>query len=270
MEGSALPPEDKFIVNGVEIKSRLIIGTGKFSSPLIFKQALESSQSHLITMAVRRVNIKDPQDSILSHIDLQQHLVMPNTSGAETAEEALHLAKIAKVGGLGLWIKLEITPHPHHLLPCPVETLKATQLLVKNGFTVLAYMPADPVLAQHLQDAGVSALMPLGAPIGTNLGLQTKEMIQLIIQEAHIPVIVDAGLGAPSHACEAMEMGVDAVLVNTAISTARHPINMAKAFSMAVQSGRKAYLAGLPSSSFRAQASSPLEGTLSFLKNQDT
>ncbi len=245
-----------------EFNSRLLLGTGKFSSPEIMKQAIEASGSEIITVALRRVDLDQEQDPFLSVISPKDFVFLPNTSGARTAEEAVRLARLGKVSGVSNWVKLELTPEPNHLLPDPIETLKATEILVKEGFVILPYINADPVLAKRLEEAGAATVMPLAAPIGTNLGIRSKEMIQIIIEQSNVPVIVDAGLGAPSHAAEAMEMGADAVLVNTAIATANDPVMYATAFKLAVQAGRLGYEAGMPGVKLSASASSPLTGFL--------
>lgn len=248
-------------------QSRLFLGTGKFSSNELMRDALSASGSEMVTVALRRADLRgqhDPSANILDFIDPSQYLVLPNTSGASNAEEAVRLARLARAAGLPDWIKLEIHPDPRYLLPDPIETLKAAETLVKEGFTVLPYINADPVLAKRLEEAGTAAVMPLGAPIGSNKGISTRDQIAIIIEQVNIPVVVDAGIGAPSHAAEAMEMGADAVLVNTAIAAAGDPVAMAIAFKEAVAAGRRAYEAGLPSSSFQAVATSPLTG---FLKN---
>jgi thiazole synthase len=242
--------------------SRLLIGTGKFSSNAAMVAAMEGSGCEIVTVALRRVDVDDPQDSLLSHIDRQKYLLLPNTSGARDAEEAVRLARLSRAAGCEPWIKLEVTPDPYYLLPDPIETLKAAEILVKEGFIVLPYINADPVLAKRLQEVGTATVMPLGAPIGTNRGLRTREQIAIIIEQAIVPVIVDAGLGAPSHAAEAMELGADAVLVNTALAVARDPGRMAAAFRKGVEAGREAYLAGLGSERRQAEASSPLTGFL--------
>ncbi len=223
---------------------------------------MEGSGSEIVTVALRRVDVDDPQDSLLKHIDPQRYLLLPNTSGARDAEEAIRLARIARAAGCEPWVKLEVTPDPYYLLPDPIETLKAAEVLVKEGFIVLPYINADPVLAKHLQEAGTATVMPLGAPIGTNKGVRTRDNIAIIIEQATVPVVVDAGLGAPSHAAEAMEMGADAVLVNTALAVARNPGAMGAAFKKGVEAGREAYLAGLGKQQDKAEASSPLTGFL--------
>ncbi|MGB6972173.1 MAG: thiazole synthase [Desulfobulbales bacterium] len=247
-------------------RSRLFLGTGKFSSADTLKKVIQASGSEMITVALRRVDLNDPADDIMNVLDREKYLFLPNTSGARDAKEAVRLAKIARAAGSGNWLKLEVTPDPRTLLPDPIETLKATEELVKDGFIVLPYINADPILALRLQDAGAAAVMPLGAPIGTNLGLITKFQVEIIIDQARVPVVVDAGLGSPSDAALAMEIGADAVLVNTAISVAGDPVTMAGAFAKAVEAGRSAYEAGLGRKSSEASASSPLTG-LDFIKN---
>jgi thiazole synthase len=248
-----------------EFQSRLLLGTGKFSSTTSMRSALEASGSEIVTVALRRVDLtgrKDSQADMLKEIDQDKYLVLANTSGAMNAEEAVRLARLAVAAGLPKWIKLEIHPDPRYLLPDPIETLKATEILVKEGFTILPYIQADPVLAKRLEEVGAATVMPLGAPIGSNRGVETRAMIEIIIEQACVPVIVDAGLGAPSHAAEALEMGADAVLVNTAISVAEDPAEMARAFRQGVEAGRRGFEAGLGTSSQTASATSPLTGFL--------
>ena len=257
--------QDQLIIAGRKFNSRLLVGTGKFSSNQAMVAAMEHSGSEIVTVALRRVDIDNPEDSLLSHINPERYLLLPNTSGARDAEEAVRLARLARAAGCKPWIKLEVTPDPYYLLPDPIETLKAAEILVKDGFVVLPYMPADPVLARHLEEVGTATVMPLGAPIGTNRGVRTRDLIAIIIEQANVPVIVDAGLGAPSHAAEAMEMGADAVLVNTALADTLNPAAMAQAFRKGVEAGREAYLAGLGSKRQQAEASSPLTG---FLRNE--
>src|SRR5205809_6856173 len=231
-------------IAGRVFRSRLILGTGKFSSPEAMRDALETSGAEIVTVALRRADLsgkKDPFANILEFIDRKRFLLLPNTSGAMNAEEAVRLARLAAAAGLPKWIKLEIHPDPRYMLPDPVETLKAAELLVGEGFIVLPYISADPVLAKRLQDIGAATVMPLGSPIGSNRGLQTRDQLRIIIEQATVPVVVDAGLGAPSHAAEAMELGADAVLVNTAIAINSQPNRMAAAFKLAVQAGRAAY-----------------------------
>ena len=248
-----------------EFHSRLLLGTGKYPSVSMMRAALEASGAEIVTVALRRVDLtggKDPQADMLEEIDAEKVLVLANTSGAMNAEEAVRLARLAVAAGLPKWIKLEIHPDPRYLLPDPIETLRATEILVKEGFTILPYIQADPVLAKRLEEAGAATVMPLGAPIGSNRGVETRAMIEIIIEQANVPVIVDAGLGAPSHAAEALEMGADAVLINTAIAVAEDPVGMAKAFRMGVEAGRRAYESGLGPTSRMAAATSPLTGFL--------
>jgi thiazole synthase len=253
------------VIAGRTFRSRLILGTGKFSAPEAMRDALAASGAELVTVALRRADLsgkKDPFANILEFIDPQRYLLLPNTSGAMNAEEAVRLARLAAAAGLPKWVKLEIHPDPRYLLPDPIETFRAAEILVREGFTVLPYINADPVLAKRLQDVGCAAVMPLGSPIGSNRGIQTRDQIRIIIEQATVPVVVDAGLGAPSHAAEALEMGADAVLVNTAIAVATDPDQMAQAFKMAVEAGRMAYESGLGTASQVASATSPLTGFL--------
>jgi thiazole synthase len=253
------------LIAGRAFGSRLILGTGKFSAPEVMKEALLASGAELVTVALRRADLtgrKDPFANILEFIDPKRFLLLPNTSGAMNAEEAVRLARLAAAAGLPKWVKLEIHPDPRYLLPDPVETLKAAETLIKEGFTVLPYINADPVLARRLQDIGVATVMPLGSPIGSNRGIQTRDQIRIIIEQAVVPVVVDAGLGAPSHASEAMEMGADAVLINTAIAVASDPNRMAIAFRMAVEAGRAAFESGLATPQETASPTSPLTAFL--------
>ena len=248
-----------------EFSSRLFLGTGKFSSNETMRDALESSGTQIVTVALRRVDLtgkKDPFANILEFIDPEKYLLLPNTSGAINAEEAVRLARLAAAAGLPKWVKLEIHPDPRWLLPDPIETFRATEILVREGFTVLPYINADPVLARRLQDVGAATVMPLGAPIGSNRGIRTRDQIEIIIEQATVPVVVDAGIGAPSQAAEAMEMGADAVLINTAIAIASDPVRMARAFATAVESGRIAFELGLIGPQSTASATSPLTGFL--------
>jgi thiazole synthase len=229
------------------------------------QSALEASGTEIVTVALRRVDLtgqKDPQADLLEEIDPEKYLVLANTSGAMNAEEAVRLARLAVAAGLPKWVKLEIHPDPRYLLPDPIETLKATEILAQEGFTILPYINADPVLAKRLEEAGAATVMPLGAPIGSNRGLETRAQIEIILEQARVPVIVDAGLGAPSHAAAALEMGADAVLVNTAIAVAEDPAAMATAFRLGVEAGRMAYEAGLGPVRREAAATSPLTGFL--------
>ncbi len=246
-------------------QSRLMLGTGKFPSNESMKDSLESSATQIVTVALRRANLSgehDPFANILDFVDPEKYLILPNTSGAMNAEEAVRLAKLAAAAGLPKWVKLEIHPDPTYLLPDPIETLKAAEELVKEGFTVLPYINADPVLAKRLQEVGTATVMPLGAPIGSNQGITTRDQIRIIIDQATVPVVVDAGIGSPSHAAEAMELGADAVLVNTAIAIASDPVKMGVAFKKAVEAGREAYELGLPQPELKASATSPLTGFL--------
>ena len=253
----------KLIIGGREFNSRLFVGTGKFSSNDLMQQAILASESEMVTVAMKRVDMEAPQkDDILSHIRKDSIQLLPNTSGVRDAEEAVLAAQLAREAFGTNFIKLEIHPDPKYLLPDPVETLKATEELVKMGFGVLPYIQADPVLCKRLEEAGAATVMPLGAPIGTNKGLRTRDLLEIIIAESRVPVVVDAGIGAPSHAAEAMEMGADAVLVNTAIAVAGNPVEMAIAFKDAVIAGRRAYEAGLGAQCAHAIASSPLTSFL--------
>ena len=253
----------KLIIGGREFNSRLFVGTGKFSSNDLMQQAILASESEMVTVAMKRVEMEAPQkDDILSHIRKDSIQLLPNTSGVRDAEEAVLAAQLAREAFGTNFIKLEIHPDPKYLLPDPVETLKATEELVKMGFVVLPYIQADPVLCKRLEEAGAATVMPLGAPIGTNKGLRTRDLLEIIIAESRVPVVVDAGIGAPSHAAEAMEMGADAVLVNTAIAVAGNPVEMAIAFKDAVIAGRRAYEAGLGAQCTHAIASSPLTSFL--------
>ena len=257
--------DSPLVIAGRPFRSRLLVGTGKFSAPEVMREALAASGTQLVTVALRRADLsgrQDPFANILEFIDPEKYLVLPNTSGAMNAEEAVRLARLAVAAGLPQWVKLEIHPDPRYLLPDPMETFRAAEILVKEGFTVLPYINADPVLAKRLQEVGCATVMPLGSPIGSNRGIQTRDQIRIIIEQATVPVVVDAGLGAPSHAAEAMEMGADAVLVNTAIAVAEDPIRMAIAFRMAVEAGRAAHEAGLPA---RQQAASPTSPLTAFL-----
>ncbi len=256
---------DNLIIAGREFNSRLLIGTGKFASCELMAEAIEKSGTEIVTVALRRVDIENEDDDMLSAIDRSKYLLLPNTSGARNADEAIRLAKLARAATGINWLKLEVTPDPYYLLPDPVETLKAAEILVKDDFVILPYINADPILAKKLEDVGTATVMPLASPIGSNQGLKTRASLEIIIEQANVPVVVDAGLGLPSHAADAMEMGADAVLVNTAIATATEPAEMATAFKLAVEAGRMAYESGLSAMSKRASASSPLTG---FLREQ--
>lgn len=254
--------EDFLEIGGVSFRSRLLLGTGKFASHEGMAKALEASGTEIVTVALRRVDLAHPEQDILHSIDLKKYCLLPNTSGARNAKEAIRLAHLAREAGLGKWLKLEVIPDPRYLLPDGIETLKAAEALVKEGFTILPYCQADPILAKQLAEVGCATVMPLGSWIGSARGIKTKEAIEIIIEQATIPIVIDAGLGVPSHAAEAMEMGADAVLVNTAIATAHDPVAMARAFAKGVEAGREAYLAGRAGEKSWAEASSPLEGVV--------
>ncbi|MDE6549193.1 MAG: thiazole synthase [Muribaculaceae bacterium] len=254
---------EKLTIGGKEFNSRLFVGTGKFSSNQLMAEAIKASGSEMVTVALKRIDTDNNEDDMLKHILQPGIQLLPNTSGVRNAKEAVLAAQLAREAFETDFIKLEIHPDPKYLLPDPIETLKATEELAKDGFIVLPYIQADPVLCKLLEEAGTSAVMPLAAPIGTNKGLVVKDMIEIIIAESRVPVVVDAGLGAPSHAAEAMEMGADAVLVNTAIAIAGDPVAMARAFAKAVEAGREAFEAGLGIKSDFAVASSPLTSFLS-------
>lgn len=253
---------DQLIIADKVFNSRLFTGTGKFNDQKTMVKALQASQSELVTMALKRVDMQHQDDDILAPLIKRGMNLLPNTSGARNAKEAVFAAQLAREALQTNWVKLEIHPDPKYLLPDPIETLKAAQLLADDGFVVLPYVHADPVLCKHLESAGCAAVMPLGSPIGSNKGLKTLEFLEIIIEQANIPVIVDAGIGRPSDASFAMEMGADAVLVNTAMAVAGDPVAMSEAFAMAVQAGRQAYLAGLGGESDAAIASSPLTAFL--------
>jgi thiazole synthase len=254
---------DPLEIGGRAFSSRLIVGTGKFGSFEVMRDALAASGTEMVTVALRRVDLDATGGpDILEFVDPERYLLLPNTSGAMDAEEAVRLARLARAAGMPTWVKLEITPEPRYLLPDPIETLKAAEMLVADGFTVLPYIGADPILAKRLEEAGCATVMPLGSWIGSNKGLRTRDAVQIILEQSTVPVVVDAGLGAPSHAAECMEMGCDAVLVNTAIAVASNPVEMASAFRFGVEAGRRAYLAGRPPEKEAADASSPLTGFL--------
>jgi len=246
------------IIDNIKIDNRLFLGTGKFASSKLLKTTIDNSNIQVVTVALRRVDLNNKEDDILSAIDRSKQILLANTSGARNAEEAIRLARFARKLGAGTWLKLEITPEPRYLLPDPVETLKASEVLVKEGFKVFPYINADPILAKRLEEVGCVTVMPLGSLIGSNKGIKTAELIKIIIQESNIPVIVDAGIGSPSHAAYAIEIGADAVLVNTAIAVSSDPPSMAKAFKLAVEAGLIAYNNGLAYESSFANASSPI------------
>lgn len=253
---------NKLIIGGKEFTSRLFVGTGKFRSNEVMADAIKASGSQMVTVAMKRIDMDNREDDMLRHIVADGIQLLPNTSGVRDADEAVLAAQLAREAFGTDFIKLEIHPDPRYLLPDPVETLKATERLAKMGFVVLPYIQADPVLCKRLEDAGAATVMPLAAPIGSNKGLVTRDLIRIIIEQSRIPVVVDAGLGAPSHAAEAMEMGADAVLVNTAIAVAGDPVRMARAFADATRAGREAFEAGLGAVSDCAEASSPLTSFL--------
>src|SRR4051794_8197771 len=254
--------QDPLVIAGREFGSRLFLGTGKFPSNASLEAAIVASGTEMVTVALRRIDTTADED-ILDAVDGERVLLLTNTSGADDAEEAIRLARLARSGGYPTWIKLEITPEPRYLLPDGVETLKAADVLCREGFTVLPYVNADPVLCKRLEEVGCATVMPLGSWIGSNQGLRTRAALEIIIEQSLVPVVVDAGIGAPSQAAEAMELGADAVLVNTAIGTAGDPAAMGAAFKQAVEAGRRGYLAGLAGMRTAASASSPLTGFLS-------
>jgi len=251
-----------FQIADKKFASRLLLGTGKFGSPQLMQDAVKASETELVTMALKRIDLKNQTDSILTYLKETKVNLLPNTSGVRNAKEAVFAAQAAREALQTNWLKLEIHPDPRYLMPDAVETLKAAEELVKMGFIVLPYIHADPVLCKRLEDVGIQAVMPLGAPIGSNKGLASLEFLKIIIEQSKVPVIVDAGIGAPSHAAHALELGADAVLVNTAIAIAQQPIQMAEAFKLSVKAGRMAYEAKLASPSDTAQASSPISSLL--------
>ncbi len=255
-------PSTHLEIAGRKFTSRLMIGTGKFPSHESMKRALCASGSEIVTVALRRIDLSKPKTDVLAFIDRDRFLLLPNTSGARCAKEAVTLALLAREAGLGDFVKLEIVPEPRYLLPDPIETLSAAKTLVKEGFKVLPYINADPILAKRLEEEGCATVMPLGSPIGSNRGLRTQDAIKIIVEQSKVPVVVDAGLGAPSHAALAMEIGADAVLVNTAIAIAGDPVEMARAFRLGVEAGRLAFESRLAAQSEEARASSPLTGFL--------
>jgi len=251
-------------IAGKEFKSRLFLGTGKFGSPEEMEAAVLASQSELVTVALKRVDLNTQTDTLINYLNHKHINILPNTSGARNAKEAVFAAQLAREALETNWLKLEIHPDPKYLLPDAVETLKATEELAKLGFIILPYIHADPVLCKQLEDAGTAAVMPLGSPIGTNKGLRTQDFLEIIIEQSKVPVVIDAGIGAPSDAAKAMELGADAVLVNTAIASSRNPVEMALAFKLAVEAGRTAFEAQLATTRQHAQASSPLTSFLNF------
>jgi thiazole synthase len=253
---------DDLFIAGESFQSRLFVGTGKFSSGEALRGAVDSSRSEMVTVAMKRANPEGKDDSILGYLDTNKVRLLPNTSGVRDAKEAVFVARMAREALSTNWLKLEIHPDPKYLMPDPVETLEATRELAAEGFVVLPYCHADPVLCKKLEEAGAAAVMPLGSPIGSNKGLESREFLRIIIEQAVVPVVVDAGIGSPSQAAEAMEMGADAVLVNTALAVSPDPTSMGEAFSLGVRAGRQAYLAGLGEVSGVARATSPLTAFL--------
>ena len=251
--------DDFLIIAGRQFKSRFMIGTGKFPSDEIMSECIKVSGAEIITVAIRRVDFKNPRADILSALNPETIFILPNTSGAQNAEEAIRTARLARAMGLSNWVKLEVTPDPRYLWPDGEETLKAARILVNEGFVVLPYMSADPVLAKKLEEAGCATIMPMAAPIGSNKGLMTLDEIKIIIEQSSLPVVIDAGLGSPSDAAHAMELGADAVMINTAISASADPIKMAEAFRLAVEAGRLAHLSGLVEKRDDARPSSPVD-----------
>jgi thiazole synthase len=256
--------EDKLVIAGVEVRSRLITGSGKYSDDRMIKDVLEAAECDIVTVALRRVDFERKEENFLRHIP-KGKVLLPNTSGARNAAEAVRIARLARATGCGDWIKIEVINDQKYLLPDNAETVLATEILAKEGFIVLPYINPDLPTARRLVNAGAAAIMPLGAPIGSNRGVRTADMIEILIEEIKVPVIVDAGIGRPSHAVKAMEMGAAAILLNTAIATAQNPVQMAEAFKLAVRAGRIAYLSGMPGASKNARASSPLTGFLGTL-----
>ncbi len=252
----------ELVIAGKKFGSRLFTGTGKFSSSTLMNEALLESGSELVTMALKRIDVHNQEDDILTHLNHEQFNLLPNTSGVRNAKEAVFAAELAREALETNWLKLEIHPDPKYLMPDPVETLKAAEELVKKGFIVLPYVHADPVTCKRLEEVGTAAVMPLAAPIGTNKGVVAQDFIEIIIEQANVPVVIDAGLGAPSHAALAMELGADAVLVNTAIAVSQNPVQMGRAFKLAVEAGRLAFEAKLAQSASTAEASSPLTSFL--------
>lgn len=252
---------ERFLLGDMEFNSRLIIGTGKYSSNKIMPDIIKAAEPAMVTLALRRVDLDNKEENVLEYID-KSITLLPNTSGARNAEEAVRIARISRAMGCGDFIKLEIIPETKYLMPDNFENIKATEILAKEGFKVMPYMSPDLIAAKRMAEAGAVAIMPLGAPIGSNRGIKTKELIRIMIEELNVPVIVDAGIGRPSEAAEAMEMGAAAVMLNTAIASSKNPIEMARAFKLAVEAGRIAYEAKLGTVDVKANASSPLTGFL--------
>lgn len=259
--GNEVGSDDPLCIGGRKLRSRLFLGTGKFGSRRLIPEVIRASGVQVVTVALRRIDSPGAEEDITTYIP-EDCILMPNTSGARTADEAVRIARLARAAGCGDWVKIEVISDQKYLLPDNYETLKATEVLAKEGFIVLPYVSPDLMLGKRLVDAGAAAVMPLGAPIGSNRGLRTKELVRILIEEIDLPIIVDAGIGRPSEAAEAMEMGCGAVLVNTAIATASDPVNMARAFALAVGAGRTARLSGPAPMRSEAAASSPLTGFL--------
>jgi thiazole synthase len=255
--------DDPLVIAGKSFRSRLMVGTGKYPDAETMRRAIEASGAEIVTVALRRIDLDAPKRSILDDIDWSRYQILPNTAGCRTAEEAIRVARLARAMGLSDWIKVEVVPDPKYLLPDPIGTFEACKVLVKEGFVVLPYINDDPVLAKQLEEIGCATVMPLAAPIGTGQGFDVNlEQIRIIVEQAKVPVVVDAGLGAPSDAALAMEIGCDTVLVNTAIAKAQDPVLMAEAFRLGVEAGRKAFLAGRIPKLPYASASSPTEGVV--------
>lgn len=253
--------KDELVIGGKTFRSRLMVGTGKFSNFEVMKKAHDASCAEIVTVAIRRIDLNaSGHVGLLDQIDTKKYWILPNTAGCETKEEALRIARLSRAMGINNWIKLEVIPDPKYLLPDPISTLEAARELVEEGFVVLPYINADPILAKRLQEIGCATVMPLGSPIGTGQGVKTFANVDIIIKQSKIPVVVDAGLGVPSEAAQVMELGADAVLVNTAIACAQDPVCMAEAFKLGVEAGRKAYIAGRIPVKEYASASSPIQG----------
>jgi thiazole synthase len=251
--------QDSLVIAGVKLQSRMLLGTGRFPSPHVLQQALTASGAEVVTFAVRRVNLEEVEDdSVLQHLSGRHYTFLPNTSGANNAEEAVRIAKLARAAGLGSWIKVEISANPRTLLPDPIETLRATEQLVKEGFDVLPYTSDDPILCKRLEEVGAVAVMPGGSPIGSGLGIMNPYNLGLIIEEANVPIIVDAGIGSASDAAQAMELGASAVLLNSPVAKAKDPVAMARAMKLAIEAGRLSYLAGrIPKKRYASASSAP-------------
>lgn len=258
-----MQPADPLVIAGVTFQSRLIMGTGKFPDPESMTASYAAAGTEMVTVALRRLNLDNPgEKTLLDFIDWSKYRILPNTAGARTAEEAIHTARLARAMGLSEWVKLEVIPDPTYLLPDPIGTLEAARVLVKEGFIVLPYINDDPILAKRLEEVGCATVMPLASPIGSGQGMVNFSQIRIIIEQANVPVVVDAGIGAPSDAALAMEIGASACLVNTAIALARDPVGMAEAMAKGVSAGRQAYLCGRIPKKAYASASSPLEGVV--------